>query len=276
MPVSNHPTSVIDTRQRLSLATARRMFAVGALVCIVGAAALVVQDMHHPLNLQVGLITACLAMALLFALARWKAHVLPPTWAVLGTAWAGCGLVTLVAVAGGRGVQSLDLGFFGLLICMVAVLAGARHAVMMTLCCAAVIAGITAAELDGRLNGAARVAETPLSDPVISLMLLLAAGLSVGLIVAGVADESYRALAEREHRFRALLKMAADRYWELDSELRFVRADATTSSILGTPPEARLGLRPWETADKMGIAPQFQQPHFLVLFSSIIHLITIF
>ena len=245
----------------MNRAVARHFFGVGAAVSLGGAAAIALQDLHLAPAVAVGLVGACLAMAALFALASWKAHALPPQTAVLGTAWAACLLVTGVAVASGFSIQSHSLGFIGLLVCLVAVLAGIRHAGAMTLYAGGVISALAAAESAGWLNGAATVAAAPPSDPIVSQWLLLGAGLGIGLILARVVNESYRAFAEREARFHALLKMAADRYWELDSDLRFVRADPTTSSILAITPDRCIGLRPWETPDQMGIAAAEQDRH---------------
>ena len=51
-------------------------------------------------------------------------------------------------------------------------------------------------------------------------------------------------------------------YPELDADLRFVQADPSARFVQGAPQGARLGLRPWETADKVGLAPDQQQQHF--------------
>ena len=249
-------------RDRLNQAVARQFFNVGALLCLLGSASLLLQDLPLSPVAKLALAAACALMAGLFALASWKADAIPAKWSVLGTAWSGCTLVTLVTTFSGFGIQSHDLGFFGLIICLVAVLTGKRHAVIMSVFAGATIVALAGAEAAGWLQGRATAGKAPLSDPVVSQLLLLGAGLAVGLIVSRVAQESLAGYAEREGRFQALLKMAADRYWELDADLRFVQTDTPASSLLGTPPPGRMGLRPWETIDKLGIAPEHQSQHF--------------
>jgi PAS domain S-box-containing protein len=259
-----HDQSSINSRpesRRLTLSVARRFLAVGAVTSALGAASIEFQDFNMSPALVHGLAAACLSMALLFTLAAWKASALSPKAAVLGTSWAACLLVTGIAVASGFSIMSQALGFFGLLCCFVAVLAGARQAVAMALFGAGVIGGLALAEHAGWLNGAAVMAAAPLSDAFFSQLLLLAAGLGVGLAVARVADDSLRGYAEREQRFSALLRMAADRYWELDADLRFVRVDSTAGDTHAAAAHTPFGLRPWETPDHLGIPPELRQAH---------------
>jgi len=76
--------------------------------------------------------------------------------------------------------------------------------------------------------------------------LLLALGFGVAMVVLQrVTAEA----AECEQRFRSLLAIAADWYWELDAELRFSRIINHPLSGPSAVTEARLGLRPWETPD---------------------------
>ena len=262
MSPHSRPSPTPPVRQQLDRTVARQFFMVATWVCLCAAASLSLQELHLSAAMKHTLVGACLGVAALFGLASWKAHSVSAKWSVLGTAWAGCALVTLVTIGSGFGIQSHDLAFFGLLICLVAVLAGVRHALGMTVVAAAVITGLAVAEYEGWLQGGATVARAPLSDPVISQVLLLVAGLAVGLIVSRVARLSLAAYAEREERFRALLHMAVDHYWELDADLRFVQADPSARSVQGAPQGTRLGLRPWETVDRVGLAPDQQQQHF--------------
>ncbi len=255
--ITNRP----ENHHRLTLSVARRFLAVGAVTSALGAAAIEFQDFNMSPALVHGLAAACLSMTLLFALAAWKANALSPKAAVLGTSWAACALVTGIAVASGFSVLSQALGFFGLLCCFVAVLAGARHALAMAAFGAATIGALAAAELAGWLNGVAVMAAAPLSDAVISQLMLLGAGLGVGLAVARVADDSLRAYAERERRFGSLLRMAAERYWEMDAELRIVRVDSTSGGVLPDAEQIPLGRRPWEAPDHLGIAPTQREAH---------------
>ncbi len=240
----------------------RHAFLIGIAVCLGGVVLLSLPGRPLTPAVQAGLIAACLLMAAVLGVVHWKARMLSLKWAVLGSAWAGCALATLFATAGGYGIQSRSLGFFALLVCLVALLARPGQAVALTLACAAALAGIVAAEAAGWLNGTANMAQAPLSNPAIGQALLLVAGLGVGLVVSRFAQAAQRDISEREQRFRNLLTIVADGYWELDAQLRFVAADPDTLSILAGPAADRIGLRPWETLDRMGIAPERQQQVF--------------
>ncbi len=241
---------------------ARHVYVLGLAVCLSGAAVFALLDLRLSWAVRLGLVGACLSVATLFAWWRWKSAALSPKWSILGLAWIGCALATLVAIGSGHGIQSLSLGFFALLVCLVAVLAKAGHAVRLALVCGVVLAGLTAADAAGWLDSVASVAGAPLSLPVIAQFLLLAGGLSVGLIVSRFAQAAHRNIAEREQRFRSLLSMVSDGYWELDAQLRFVPADSGTAAVLGGPHNSRFGLRPWETPDMLGIPPDLRSQVF--------------
>ncbi|MBL8516327.1 MAG: EAL domain-containing protein [Betaproteobacteria bacterium] len=55
-----------------------------------------------------------------------------------------------------------------------------------------------------------------------------------------------KALAESESRFRDLLEMSSDWYWEQDAELRFTVVSEGHIRQLGLNPEDRIGKRRWE------------------------------
>lgn len=86
--------------------------------------------------------------------------------------------------------------------------------------------------------------------------MLVAACLALAgaAVVAGalVSRRVRRALAEteeREQRFRHLLAIAADWYWELDAELRFSRIDKHLLTGADHGAEGRVGRHPWEAND---------------------------
>ena len=226
----------------------RRFFLIGSLVCLSGAAAVAAQHLHLTHLMRAGLVAACLAMALVFALARWKAHTLNLRLAVLATSWVGCAAITLLAVGTGHGVRSADLGFFALIVCVVTVLVGRGHAAGMAVACAAVTLGLALAEANGHLAGALAIRQAPLSSPVIVQWVLLAAGWAVGVVMARMASESSRHLDERERRFSGVLRMGVDWYWEQDDQFRFVHVsdNPVSGSLVDT--SSRLGRTPWELA----------------------------
>ncbi len=72
---------------------------------------------------------------------------------------------------------------------------------------------------------------------------------AVGALVARVTQGDVNAASERERRFRGLLRVAADWYWEMDDQFRFTHLSEVTPGISGVPLSERIGRTPWEIAD---------------------------
>ncbi len=60
-----------------------------------------------------------------------------------------------------------------------------------------------------------------------------------------------KALQESEQRFRQLVAMSSDWYWEQDAELRFVNITGGIGEKGGVPPERLIGRTRWETVEGM-------------------------
>ena len=224
----------------------RRFFTVGGVTCLVGGLSLTLQTQSLAFEVQFALVAACMAMAGLFALARWKAQALPPRLAVLTMGWACCGLVTLLAVGMGQGLHSANLGFFALLVCSVTVLIGRGHGGVIASTCVAIILGLLWAEEAGLMTRALSTASEPAWNRVFGPLLVVAAGWGVGLVLLRMAGDSLKQVAERERRFSALLRIGVDWYWEMDANFRFAHVCDNPDSGSHIDPEARLGLSPWE------------------------------
>jgi PAS domain S-box-containing protein len=235
-----------DRVQAIDLAMTRRFFAVGGVTCLVGGLSLALQPQSVPLDTQFALVAACMAMAAIFALARWKAQALPPRLAVLTMGWACCGLITLLAVGMGYGLHSANLGFFALLVCGVTVLIGRGQGALMASTCVAIVMGLLWAGDAGYISGATAAATEPVWNRVFGQLLVVAAGWGVGLVMVRMAQDSLKQVAEREHRFSALLRIGVDWYWEMDANFRFIHVSDNPDSGSHIDSDARLGLTPWE------------------------------
>jgi PAS domain S-box-containing protein len=77
-------------------------------------------------------------------------------------------------------------------------------------------------------------------------LLLLGTGLVVGMGSLHIITRSLAQVADRSDRFRQLLAMAADWYWEMDSEFRFTQMIEDKPGASGLDFDARLGKTPWE------------------------------
>jgi signal transduction histidine kinase/ActR/RegA family two-component response regulator len=114
----------------------------------------------------------------------------------------------------------------------------------------AAIAGIAYALADQGLlsGGVPPLPPVPFGVRVGGPTLLLAGGVASALLLAWVAQVALRGAIEREARFRALLSIGTDWYWELDRELK-VTTVASSQGGKSFPHELVLmGRRPWEGA----------------------------
>ncbi|MDP1674281.1 MAG: MASE3 domain-containing protein, partial [Burkholderiales bacterium] len=61
-------------------------------------------------------------------------------------------------------------------------------------------------------------------------------------------DQSRRALAESEHRFRRLTALSSDWYWEQDAQHRFTKVSRGISALTGFTPEQLIGKTRWQVS----------------------------
>ena len=75
---------------------------------------------------------------------------------------------------------------------------------------------------------------------------LSAAALERVVRVGSLQASAFRALRESESRFRSLIDLSSDWYWEQDEDLRFTRFDGRVDSVSGNLPSLAMGKRRWE------------------------------
>ncbi len=230
----------------IDLGMTRRYFSVGGITCFLVGVVLTLQSQSAWNENRLAVVGACMAVSALFALARWKAHVLPSRFAVLSMGWICCGLVTLLAVGMGDGLRSAYIGFLALLVCAVMVMTGRRQGAVMAAGCAAIVMGLLFAEEAGLTNSAAAAALEPLWMRTLSQLLVVGAGWGVGLVLLRTVGDSLNQVAERERRFSALLRIGVDWYWEMDANFRFIHVSDNPDSGSHIDSDARLGVTPWE------------------------------
>jgi diguanylate cyclase (GGDEF)-like protein/PAS domain S-box-containing protein len=78
-------------------------------------------------------------------------------------------------------------------------------------------------------------------------------------ITAQLATEA--ALRSSEGRFRDLLSLSSDWYWEQDQDFRFVRTSGGVPERIGLPQDLVLGRRLWEIEVFKGVTPEHWQAH---------------
>ncbi len=224
------------------------------------------------------LVASFVAMALLCLIGAWLVHSLDPApgaaldgatdaargfWILAGasllclllrTAWMPVALTALMAaatlaIAGsalalGWGLASPGLFLPGAMICVLAGVVGWQAGVLLAL-----VAVICLLAVNAAAPGLAGLGH-PAADAAVLLstrLTAVGAGLLGGLAIALVARRQAGAEASnRELRYRGLLALAADAYWELDAAYRIVAAvyHADRSRTLGSA--GGLGSVPWE------------------------------
>lgn len=220
----------------------------GALLCVLATAVLLLQPQPELLALHRQL-AACSALAavVFFWFARADSRLSLPD-RVLLAALVGTGLVVVLAWQLGTGLRTIVLGIVPLLVGLTTLLAGGWRAVVAA---TAGVAGIAALAWHDHVSGpqtlADALARLTLASGIWAHVVVLLGGLVFG-VVARVLTQRWRALAnEREHQFRELLASAADRYIELDAELRFAPPSIDLPSAKGPMPPHFIGHHPWNT-----------------------------
>ncbi len=216
-----------------------------AVACLSGLAALLYSAAPLLLSQRLVVGGSCAAICLLaWVLARQR-FGLTRAATVLIVALGVSAAVAVSAVGLGFGLNAAALGFLALQVGIVSVLVSRRSALGLTVAGVLLVLGVAVVELPGwRFSIPADVTPSlPLS--VITHLLLLATGASIGWVLAGAVRHALRQASLREQRFAGLLAVAADWYWELDAQLRFAHlSEQAAGSGLGA--SRRLGKTPWE------------------------------
>jgi PAS domain S-box-containing protein len=157
------------------------------------------------------------------------------------------GVSTLAVTLLDWGIAGPEFGFFGLMTCMACAVAGLRLGTVVAALSALVVLGLAYAQHRQWLPaGNAAVSAESLGLRTLIHLIVIGAGLGGGLLVSRVVSGYVRSAEEREQRFRGLLSIAADAYWEIDEQYRLVtfKRQGRNSGAMG---EARgIGQVPWE------------------------------
>lgn len=226
-----------------------RMFlAGGAVLCVLATVVLLLQPQPElrAMHLRMAAFSALSGLVFLWFARRDAPAAMPDQ--VLVAALVGITLVVVLAWQLGTGLRTIVLGIVPLLIGLATLLAGGWRAVVVT---AVGVSGIALLAWRDHLAGpealAGAMGRLTLASGIWAHVVMLIGGLLFG-IVARVLAQRWRRLAdEREHQFRELLASAADRYIELDAELRFAPPSVDLPSAAGPLPPAFMGRHPWDT-----------------------------
>lgn len=237
------------TPQAQALRLRRSGFVMSAAACAVAAVALNLLHLLEPLGaapLPMALATlsfTLLAVAALACLALPRA-ALPGAL----TALMGCIVLALAggAAATGGGLASPALVVLGLLVFALGAANGRRAA--------AGLAGLASVSLLALAGTTGAAQGMSLSLGLLASLPWLAAhlmtvglGLAGGVMVSSGLTRQLSVAGEREKRFRGLLALAADAYWEIDARYRLVAAVYHDDESRQLSTVGGLGSLPWES-----------------------------
>ena len=147
------------------------------------------------------------------------------------------------AIVSGWGLAAPGLPVAGLLVCVLCATAGWRAGVVLALFALGCVGVVAWAVPPAAAATAAPGWEFQLGTSAVAI----AAGLAAGMGISTVLARALRSAQVREKRFRRLLALAADGYWEIDREYRLVAAATQNGEILTLTPEHGLGAVPWDS-----------------------------
>jgi PAS domain S-box-containing protein len=167
-------------------------------------------------------------------------------------------LITLASLAFHDGVRNPMLGFGGLLVCLLGGVAGLRWGLALASVCLLQVGFLGWAEAAG--HTAAPGPATPLPMVLLLHSLVIASGVAGGTLLSRVLDHYLDAAAQRERRFRSLLRLAVDWYWEQDENFRFTHVSDNPASGSLIDKQKRIGRTPWEMSG-LGMADDEMAAH---------------
>ncbi len=169
----------------------------------------------------------------------------PSHWLMRGLA------VVMVCAALVIGFAALQLGWglsapavtvLPLLVCMVTAATGWRIGAMMAGVAVGIVLGLSWAGTGGPAQPGLPVPGLLLAGHLVAVAVALAGG----AVVSRLVDRAVLSVHDREERFRNLLALAADAYWEIDRNYRLVAAGQPGRELRVLDSDGGLGAVPWE------------------------------
>jgi len=218
--------------------------AIGA--ALAGAAIFGLLATPVPVATRAGMCAAFLAYALFsaWALRGSRRSGFPMNAALLAVSVIALAMSVAASVALGDGLRNPAMAFGALVVCMLGAVAGVRHGLTLAGLSALSIGALAWGHLSGRLPAL----PGSVSMQVLCAIhwLLIGCGVAGGAMVSRVLDHYLADCAERERRFRELLGIAVDWYWEQDEDFRFTRVTESRAGGSTLSPQRAIGRTPWE------------------------------
>ena len=238
----------------------RFFFGTSAGAALASAAILSVLPPGLPASLRLVLVGSAAGFALLCALAAPLSARpgFPMNAALCAVAVTAMTLTGLVGVLLGEGLRSPPLAFCGPIVCVVGAITGVRYGLAVGSFAVLGLGALGWAEASGWIR--ALSASTPLSMVLLYHWLIVVCSTVGGSVISRVLDRSLHAAAEREQRFRGLLRIATDWYWEQDRHFRFTYMSEASADVSGIARSDRMHRTPWQIAD-MGLTDEQLDAH---------------
>jgi PAS domain S-box-containing protein len=238
-PLPGPPARPIGLPPRLPWQLTRSFLVLAAALCLGAALMLGVVLLDQP----GGGVHVFVFVALAAAAAA--ATRLPRDWlglALTVLSAAATVAVAAMAVALDWGLDAPGLSIAGLLVCVVCASVGWVSG--LALAAVAVLSTLGVAAL-----GPAAGNPPGMPSPTVHLLahfIAIAAGLAGGIMISRVIGQTMRSAHERGERFRRLLALATDAYWEIDRDYRLVAAAENGAEMRPLAGVDGLGAIPWE------------------------------
>ena len=212
------------------------------IFALTAAAAALLLLAAHPDMARVAPVALAYGLLALLGALCWRA---PTDWlprALTGLLIGAVAVMGLAALRLGWGLAAPALLLLPLLVCALSTLGGRRAGAALAGASALVVLGLATVQ-----PTLAPPAGWPANGWLLAVHLLsIAVALAVGDVLARVVGQAVRAAHQREQRFRRLLALAADAYWELDGEYRLVAAGQHDRELRALQAHSGLGAMPWE------------------------------
>ena len=158
--------------------------------------------------------------------------------------------ITLAVTLLDWGIAGPGFGFFGLMTCMVCAVAGLRLGLLVAGLAALVVLSLAYAQVRQWLPaGHAALSSESLGLRALIHVIVIGAGVAGGQLVSRVVSGCVRSAEEREQRFRGLLTIAADAYWEIDDHYRLVAIKRQGRGGGAMGDTSAIGQVPWEVPE---------------------------
>ncbi|RTL36407.1 MAG: PAS domain S-box protein [Burkholderiales bacterium] len=163
-----------------------------------------------------------------------------------------------VAISRDLGLWALSLAIIGIIVTFATGMLGLRAGALLATLAGLALGGLSVAEAMGWATHPLAMNSLMLRTTV--QFCLLGAGLIAGFGLLKMVQRSLAEAEERTARFRGLLGMAVDWYWEMDREFRFTHVAEERPGSSGLDLAARIGKTPWEL-DGMGLTDDELDAH---------------